>query len=276
METATLFEPIRIDEATTAFPSFLPVPGFGLVPVNTWLIRAEQPILIDTGLQDLRDDFIVALRSVIDPAELDWIWLTHTDPDHVGAIEQLLELAPGARVVTTFVGLAKMSLFRPLPVDRVYLLNPGEELDLGDRKLIARRPPTWDAPETTGFFDTRSRIFFSSDSFGALLQAPAFDGAELSDARYEEGLGIWTSLDAPWLSLADPMRFGTSLGEVRGLDPSAILSTHAPPAVGMTDKLLGWMDRARERPPFVGPNQEAFRMMFGPPATPSQEAAAPL
>ena len=61
------------------------------------------------------------------------------------------------------------SLFGEIPMDRVYFLNPGESIDVGDRLLTAVKPPTFDNPATTGLYDGKSRAYFSSDSFGAVV-----------------------------------------------------------------------------------------------------------
>ena len=76
----------------------------------------------------------------MDPAEVRWIWLTHPDRDHTGGLFNLLEAAPQARLITTFIGAGIMGTERPLPLDRLYLLNPGEKLDVGDRTLHAIPP----------------------------------------------------------------------------------------------------------------------------------------
>src|SRR6185312_11873119 len=111
------------------------------------------------------------LGEAIDPADVRWIWLTHPDRDHTGGIFALLEAAPNARVVTTFSGVGIMSTESPLPMDRVYLLNPGQTLDVGDRTLTGFRPPLFDNPATVGFFESKSGIFFSSDCFGAPMSS---------------------------------------------------------------------------------------------------------
>jgi hypothetical protein len=75
-----------------------------------------------------------------------------------------------------------MSNERPLPLDRVYLLNPGQSLDVGDRTLTGLRPPLFDNPATVGLYDDRSRTLFSSDCFGAPLpSAELADGSDLGD-----------------------------------------------------------------------------------------------
>ncbi|MFA9459680.1 hypothetical protein [Thiohalorhabdus methylotrophus] len=51
---------------------------------------------------------------------------------------------------------------------------------------------------------------------------------------------------------------------VRALTPSTVLSSHLPPAEGMTGTLLGALAQARGAPPFRGPDQaELERMMSG-------------
>ena len=145
------------------------VGGFGNLAINAFVIHAAEPVLVDTGSVVDSDDFMAALRSVIDPADLRWIWLTHTDFDHIGSLHRLLDENERLRVITSFLGVGIMSLAAPLPMDRVYLVNPGQTVDVGDRTLTAVRPPAFDNPITTGLRDDRSGIFFSSDCFGALL-----------------------------------------------------------------------------------------------------------
>ena len=156
-----------IDVLTSSFP----IPGFGLVPINAFVLHGPEPLLVDTGAVVERDEFMTALRSVIDPADLKWIWLTHTDFDHIGALPQLLADNAELRVITTFLGVGIMSLSAPLPMDRVHLLNPGQKIKVGDRTLTALKPPAFDNPATTGFHDDKSGALFSSDCFGALLSA---------------------------------------------------------------------------------------------------------
>ena len=181
----------RVQPDVSVLSDYLEVPGLGFLPVNAFVIHARQPVVVDTGLSLPDRDFMASLAEVIDPADIRWIWLTHPDRDHTGGLFALLDAALRARVVTTFLGAGIMSTERPLPMDRVYLLNPGQSLDAGDRRLIGFRPPLFDNPATVAIFDTATGVCLSSDCFGAPLPtaelASAHDAAAACPATCARG-----------------------------------------------------------------------------------------
>jgi flavorubredoxin len=240
--------PFKVTEDITVLPSEFEVPGLGVVPVNAFLIDGAQPMLVDTGLVPESGEFLEALTSVVDPA--------------VGSLGELLNLAPQAKVITTFLAMGKMSLWAPLPMDRVHLLNAGQKFDLGGRSITALRPPTYDAPETTGFFDPTSGALFSADSFGAVLPATAPLASDLDAQALSEGQTLWATVDAPWLESVDASVFATTLENVRKLGASWVLSAHLPPAKGMTERMLATLAEAPGAQPFMGPDQAALEAML--------------
>lgn len=248
-----------IDVLTTSFP----IPGFGLIPVNAFVLHGDEPVLVDTGAVVLQEEFWHALESVIDPKDLRWLWLSHTDADHVGMLYRLLEENPDITVVTTFLGVGILSTSAPLPLDRVYLLNPGQRLGVGDRTLTAVRPPVFDNPSTTGFVDDQTGVFFSSDCFGALLQEVPEDAGELSAEDLRQGQVIWATIDSPWVHRTDRADFGKELGALRSMDPTMVLSSHLPAAAGsMLPQLVESLEAVPDAQPFVGPDQAALERML--------------
>ena len=243
-------------------PSYVAIPVYGMVPVNAFVIKAKEPVLVDTGSVLESPEFMKTLCSVIDPQDLKWIWLTHTDFDHIGSLRQLLEEVPQIRVITTFLGVGIMSLAHPLPLDRVYLLNPGESLDVGDRTLTAFKPPIFDNPATTGFYDRKAEALFSSDFLGAIMSTPAQNAGDVSEKALREGQIFWATADSPWLHHVDEGKFAKALNRIREMSPKLILSSHLPMAQGMTEQLLAAVSEAPRAQPFVGPNQPALQEML--------------
>ncbi len=248
-----------IDVLTSNFP----IPGFGLIPINAFVLHGPEPVLVDSGAVVESDEFMSALQSVIDPSDLKWIWLTHTDFDHIGTLHQLLTENPGLRVITTFLGVGIMTTSVPLPMNRVHLLNPGQAVTVGDRTLTAVKPPVFDNPSTTGFRDHKSGAFFSSDCFGALLQAVPERADDLSDDELRQGQVLWATIDSPWIHRTDPSAFAKELNAIRQMNPTMVLSSHLPVASGaMTDRMLGSLEAAPAAQPFIGPDQAALEQML--------------
>jgi glyoxylase-like metal-dependent hydrolase (beta-lactamase superfamily II) len=254
----------RIGDVTVlADPS--EVPGLGFLPVNAFILHAEQPMVIDTGLSTADKDFVSELSRVIDPADVRWLYITHPDRDHTGGLWTLLEAAPDARLVTTFLGLGIMSAEWVIPLDRVFLLNPGQALDVGDRRLHAFRPPLFDSPATTGFLDDRSGALFSSDCFGAPMPS-----AELAAAGDVRAVGekvrdfqlLWASVDSPWVHQVDQARFRATVDPIRDIGASAVFSSHLPPVPQPDDRLFETVLLAPQTPAFVGPDQAALEALL--------------
>jgi hypothetical protein len=240
------------------------IPALGSIAINAFVLHGREPVLVDTGTVAGAPDFMTTLASVIDPSALRWIWLTHTDFDHIGSLAALLQANPHLRVITSFLGVGIMGLTSaPLPMDRVHLINPGQSVTVGDRRLTAVRPPVYDNPITTGFVDDRSGILFSSDCFGALLPAVPHDAADLDTAELQAGQVRWATIDSPWVHRVDRDAFGHVLDQVRDLAPTMVCSSHLPPAPGaMLDLFVDSLAMVPAAEPFVGPDHAALEAML--------------
>ncbi len=243
-------------------PTFFPIPGLGVLPINAFVIKAKQPMLVDTGIGIERGAFLKAVESVISPRDLRWVWISHDDLDHIGSIQEVLEAAPNARIVGSALAALRMSTSWPVPMDRLFALNPGESIDLGDRKLTAVKPPLYDNPTATGFFDAKSHALFSVDSFGAIIQRPAQDAADIPSGELAEGMTLWATADSPWVHNIDIAKFSQVLDGIRKLGATTVLSTHLPPARNMTELLLGVLSKTPRAEPFIAPNQAALEAIM--------------
>lgn len=159
-----------------------------------------------------------------------------------------------------------MSCERPLPLDRVFLLNPGQTLDVGDRTLTGFRPPLFDNPATVGFLDGKSGVCFSSDCFGGPM--PSADLAQADDVRevpvedLRAAQLLWATVDSPWVQNVDVAKFLGSFQPLRDGAPELVLSTHLPPALGITGTMMDTLGSAPGASPFVGPDQAALEQML--------------
>ena len=244
-------------------PATVALPGLGVLPVNAYVLLAEEPVLVDAGLGADGDDFVDALTSIVDPRALRWVWLTHDDADHTGSIQRVLELAPHARLVTHAFSALRMSSWWPVPLERVHAIRVGDRLPVGDRTLLAVAPPLYDNPMSTGLLDEATGALFSVDSFGALLPEATEDAAEVPEEVLAGGMRAWASSDSPWAHLLDRSRFSQVIDGVRRLQPTRIFSSHLPAASGASlERFLQVLASVPDAEPVAAPSHQEFALML--------------
>jgi flavorubredoxin len=220
-------EPVRIAPDTWLIPNLAPA-GDGLfLPVNSMVIRGREPVIVDTGAPIHRALWVEKAFSVVEPEDVRWIFLSHDDGDHTGALFDVLEHCPQATLVTNFFSVERLSLEKPaLPLQRMRWLEPGDRLDIGDRVLQLFRPPIFDGPTTRGLFDPKTGAMWAVDSFACFTPGPLD-----ADALPAEALGGMTGLNSavsPWHAWLDRERYGRHVDAVEALGARVAASAHGP------------------------------------------------
>ncbi len=143
---------------------------------NSFLIRGEKTALIDTSHEKFRQLYLETLSQAINPQEIDYLIISHTEPDHSGLVKDVLALAPHITVVGSKVALQFLEDLVHQPFARRIVKN-GDRLDLGqghDLEFISAPNLHW--PDTMFTYDPQTQILFTCDAFGLhYCNDPAFD-----------------------------------------------------------------------------------------------------
>ena len=133
---------------------------------NAYLVKGEKTALIDTVKSAFSAELISRLEKLIKLEELDYIILNHTEPDHCGALAELLQRAPRAQVLGSRAAckFAAAIVNAPLPCRAV---GDGEELDLGGKRLRFIHAPFLHWPDSIFTYLPEEEILFTCDVFGA-------------------------------------------------------------------------------------------------------------
>ncbi|MFH1120990.1 MAG: FprA family A-type flavoprotein [Bacteroidota bacterium] len=133
---------------------------------NSYFIDAEKKAVIDTTKNKFCDAFLDKIKSVCDPATIEFIVLNHTEPDHSGTLDDLLKLAPKATVVGS--GNAIRYLKDMLGHDfKHQQVKDGDTLSLGNKTLKFIGAPNLHWPDTIYTYLPEDKLLFTCDSFGA-------------------------------------------------------------------------------------------------------------
>jgi len=254
-------------------PHHEPAGAFGFLPMHAYLIKAKEPVLVDTGVMPEAGAFLDTLRGQLDLDDLRWIFLTHEDLDHAGAVIPLMQAAPNARLVLSFLAVSKGATGGDAGLmPRLVIATPGKAVDAGGRRFGVIRPPVYDSSATVAFFDEKTGTLFSADAFGGLVPQPAQDIDALGGQAYEDGCETFTLANSAWLHDVDPARLARNTETVRRLGAGTVMSSHAVPLRGRTERLCDHLASLPGRPPVEMPDNAAFQQVLaamkagGPPA----------
>jgi flavorubredoxin len=224
----------RLDPTEIAPETFLihDHQGEGTAPVvvtlNALVIRAAQPVVIDTGVAENRDQYLADVFGLVEPADVRWVFLSHDDVDHTGNVNALMDLCPNATLVANWFMTERMAGSLAVPPTRQRWVDDGGILDVGDRTLVAVRPPIFDSPTTRGVFDPSTGMFWSSDSFATPLLAPERDVAELDLDFWIDGMHMFGQYVSPWVTMVEHDRFQATVDRVASLRPTVMAGCHTP------------------------------------------------
>jgi flavorubredoxin/flavin reductase (DIM6/NTAB) family NADH-FMN oxidoreductase RutF len=133
---------------------------------NSFIIRGEQTALVDTSHEKFRQLYFDTLTGLINPTEIDYLIISHTEPDHSGLVKDLLQMAPEITVVASKVAIQFLEDLVHQPFKRRIVKN-GDRLDLGNGHefefVIA---PNLHWPDTIFSFDHKNQILYTCDAFG--------------------------------------------------------------------------------------------------------------
>jgi flavorubredoxin/flavin reductase (DIM6/NTAB) family NADH-FMN oxidoreductase RutF len=133
---------------------------------NSYLIRGEKIALVDTSHEKFRQLYFDSLNGLINPQEIDYLIISHTEPDHSGLVRDLLQLAPNITVVGSKVAIQFLENLVHHPFQRQLVKN-GDQLDLGNGHILEFvNAPNLHWPDTIFTYDHGSGILFTCDAFG--------------------------------------------------------------------------------------------------------------
>ena len=133
---------------------------------NSYLIKDEKTVLFDTAKKEFQDEFLSNLKEVTDIADIDYVVVHHTEPDHAGSLKALLDLNPNIEVYCTRP--AKLYLDSQINREfKCHVVADGETLNIGKRTLTFIHAPFLHWVDTMFTYDEYDKVLFTCDAFGA-------------------------------------------------------------------------------------------------------------
>ena len=204
---------------------------------NAYLIRGSDGVaVIDTVKEGFADDFFTRLESVADYSEINVIVLNHLEPDHTGALPELMRRAPQAQL---YISQKAQSMLKGL-LKRDELtftaVMTGDSVSLGDRTLEFLHTPYLHWPDTQCAYLPEEKTLFSGDVFGCHFCDTRLFNDETGDFRF--------SFEYYYAHIMRPFKDYVirALDLIEPLQPQLIAPTHGPI---LRDRPMRYLQRYR-------------------------------
>ncbi len=170
---------------------------------NSYLIRGEKNVLIDTIWRPYAGEFVENLKKEIDIKSIDYIIANHAEVDHSGALPELMKEIPDTPIYCTKNGIK--SLKGHYHKDWNFKeIKTGDKLNIGSRDLIFIEARMLHWPDSMFCYLTGDNILFSNDAFGQhyaseLMYNDLVDQGEL----YQEAIKYYANILTPFSKLVE-------------------------------------------------------------------------
>ncbi|NLL72682.1 MAG: anaerobic nitric oxide reductase flavorubredoxin [Clostridiales bacterium] len=168
---------------------------------NSYLVRDEKTVLIDTVWLPYDDEFVNNLKKEIDLNEIDYIIANHNEVDHSGALPALMREIPNTPIYCTENG-AKFIKAQFHKDWNFVTVKTGDTLDIGSSTLTFVEAPMLHWPDSMMTYMSGENILFSNDAFGQhyateSLYNDMVDNSEL----YAEAIKYYANILTPFSKL---------------------------------------------------------------------------
>jgi flavorubredoxin len=267
----TYIPPARIAPDTWLIHSIQPALGQPLfVYLNSLVILGSEPMIVDTGTIANRDQWLKDVFSLVEPEDVRWIFLSHDDVDHTGNLDETMSACPNAQLVCNWAMVERHTNCFDFPLPRCRWVMDGESLDIGDRTLLAVRPPVFDSPTTRGLFDPTTGVYWAVDTFATPVPDLQVGVADLDPEFWDFGLAMFAlGAVSPWLSMVDETKYAQHVDRAQGLDITTIACCHSPVIEGrFIDRAFARVRQLPSLAPLTLPDQSVLDQVVAASAQP--------
>ncbi|MDF2890707.1 MAG: metallo-beta-lactamase [Clostridia bacterium] len=170
---------------------------------NSYLVQDEKTVLIDTVWAPFAKEYVANLKKEIDLNKIDYIIVNHAEPDHSGALPELMREIPNTPIYCT--ANAVKSIKGHYHQDWNFVeVKTGDKLNIGSKELVFIEARMLHWPDTMFSYLTGDHILFSNDAFGQHYASEYMfndlvDQAEL----YQEAIKYYANILTPFSKLVE-------------------------------------------------------------------------
>lgn len=184
----------------------------------------DKVVLFETAKEKFFDDYLEKLKELIDITKIDYLVVEHTEPDHAGSIEKLLEYSPQMKIIATGCAIS----FLKEIVNKEFCsiaVKDNQRMEIGGKTIRFMIVPNLHWPDTMYSYIEEEQILVTCDSFGSHY---GFHDILVSKVTDQEGYMRATKYYFDCIIGPFKSYMMKALNRVRELDVTMICPGHGP------------------------------------------------
>jgi anaerobic nitric oxide reductase flavorubredoxin len=168
---------------------------------NSYLIKDEKTVLVDTAWRPFADDFVAHVSEVTDPAAIDIVVANHAEPDHSGGLPAIMRHCPDATVVVSKRGAESVPGYYHQDWN-FKAVGTGDRIKIGKRELLFVEAPMLHWPDSMFTYLTGANVLMPNDAFGQHYATDRRFNDEVDQhVLYEQALRYYANILTPFSDL---------------------------------------------------------------------------
>lgn len=215
---------------------------------NSYILKAEGgTVLFEASKEQFFDEYIKTVSEICPIEDIDYLVVSHTEPDHTGTIEKMLDLNPNMTILSSMGG---NNFLKEIVNDDFNgrVVKDGEEIDLGNRTLKFIMAPNLHWPDTMFTYIPEEKIMVTCDAFGGHYCDDGITNDNIKDK--EEYFG---AVKFYFDSILAPFKEDVVKGyeKIKDLDIDIIANGHGPVIVENPEEIIElYKEMATVKSPF--------------------------
>ena len=166
VEVTDTIKYIGVDDKTIdLFESQYVVPNG--VSYNSYVIKDEKIVVMDTVDKRKTKEWLHNIEEELEGKEVDYLVVSHLEPDHSACIKQLVEKYPNMKLVGNALTFKMLPQFFDITLEgKQILVKEADTLNIGKHTLQFFMAPMVHWPEVMVTYEQSEKILFSADGFG--------------------------------------------------------------------------------------------------------------
>jgi len=137
------------------------------ISYNSYLIKDEKNVVMDTIDKRKTDEWLKNLEEALNGETVDYLVVSHLEPDHAYNIETLLNKYPNMQIIGNTKTFDMLPQFFDIDVEnRKVVVKEGDTINFGEHTLQFFMAPMVHWPEVMVSYEQKEKILFSADGFG--------------------------------------------------------------------------------------------------------------